>query len=272
MEIIKTISTLRDSIRNQSSIGFVPTMGALHNGHKSLIDKARQENKTLVLSIFINPTQFLEGEDFSKYPRTLEKDIEIARLSGVDYLFLPSINELYSRDEVAILAPKNRGFILEGERRVGHFNGVLQVVLKLFNIVQPHQAYFGKKDAQQLILIQQMVKNLFLDINIVPVETVRDNDGLALSSRNVYLSSNERVKALAIPNSLKTVSKMVMDGEREVSIIKSKITYELQGLKIEYIAIVDKDLQPVRKIEIGNTIILIAVKIGSTRLIDNIWL
>lgn len=274
MKICRSVAELEKYLQNcsTSSIGFVPTMGALHNGHKALIDRAREENEIVVLSIFVNPTQFLEGEDFDKYPRTLEKDIEIAKLAGVDCLFTPTTDQLYFDDEVAILAPKIRGYILEGKERIGHFNGVLQIVLKLFNIVKPHRAYFGKKDTQQLILIQQMVRDLFLDIEIVPVETVRDLDGLALSSRNIYLSKSERAKALAIPNSLKLASKMVMGGERDIEKIREAISKELQDLEVEYIAIVDRKLQPIQRVEVGNTIILLAVRVGSTRLIDNIWI
>jgi len=272
MKIVKNIYELKSLLKNSNSIGFVPTMGALHNGHKALIDKAREENRIVVLSIFVNPTQFLEGEDFSKYPRTVEKDSEIARIAGVDYLFLPSADDIYFKDELSILAPKERGFILEGFHRVGHFNGVLQIVLKLFNIVKPHRAYFGKKDAQQLALIQQMVKELFLDIEIVPIEIVRDSDGLALSSRNIYLSKEERKKALAIPNSLKKASKMVMSGERAIDKIRDAIDRELEDIDVEYISIVGRDFKPIEMVEIGNTIILIAGKVGSTRLIDNIWI
>jgi len=247
-------------------------MGALHNGHKSLIDKARNENQIVVISIFVNPTQFLEGEDFSEYPRTFEKDSEICRLSEVDVIFYPNPNELYFSDEVSILAPKRNGFILDGMKRVGHFNGVLQVVLKLLNIVKPNKAYFGKKDAQQVILIQEMVKQLFLDIEIIPAEIVRDSDGLALSSRNIYLSKDERKKALAIPKSLELASKSIMQGEREISKIRNIIFETLKDTEIDYIEIRKRNLSRLEKIEISNTIILIAVKIGKTRLIDNIWI
>jgi len=247
-------------------------MGALHNGHKSLIDKAKKENKIVVVSIFVNPTQFLKGEDFSKYPRTFERDSEICKFLGVDYLFYPNLEEIYFKDELSILAPKKRGFILDGFKRVGHFNGVLQIVLKLFNIVNPTKAYFGKKDAQQLILIQQMVKELFLDVEIVPAEIVRDSDRLALSSRNIYLSNLERKEALAIPKSLEMVSKLVMAGERSSKKIKNLIEENMENLDIEYVEIMQQDLEKLENIQIGNTIILIAVKIGKTRLIDNLWI
>jgi pantoate--beta-alanine ligase len=253
------------------SIGFVPTMGALHDGHRELLKRGRAENELLVLSIFVNPTQFLEGEDFSKYPRTLEEDIKIAKEIGVDILFLPDVETLYSGDEVSILAPKIRGFILEGKGRVGHFNGVLQVVLKLFNIVKPHKAYFGKKDAQQLILIESMVKNLFLDIEIVPVDIVRDFDGVALSSRNRYLSKEERKLAIKIPKALTTGETLLKSGNSLQSTKRAMLS-ALEDLEIGYVEIRDRNLNLLQKFEKENTIILIAVKVGKTRLIDNIWL
>jgi len=272
LKIVKNIQELKTYLKHNHNIGFVPTMGALHNGHKALIDRAKKENQTVVVSIFVNPTQFLDGEDFSKYPRTFERDSKICKLSGVDYLFYPNIQEVYFKDELLILAPKKRGFILDGLKRVGHFNGVLQVVLKLLNIVNPSKAYFGKKDAQQLILIQQMVKELFLDIKIVPVEIIRDRDMLALSSRNIYLSKDERAKALAIPKSLEMVSKLIMNGERDSNIVIENILNSMQNLDIEYVEVLKRDLEQIEKIEIGNTVILIAVKVGKTRLIDNLWI
>jgi pantoate--beta-alanine ligase len=272
MVVVESVAELKSLLKDKKSVGFVPTMGALHNGHKSLIDQARNENNIVVVSIFVNPTQFLEGEDFSKYPRTFQKDREICRLSGVDYIFLPDAKEIYFRDEISITAPKKRGFILEGFQRVGHFNGVLQVVLKLFNIVKPHRAYFGKKDAQQLILIQQMVRDLFLDIEIVPMNIVRDKDMLALSSRNSYLSKEERNSALSIPQSLEIASKLIMSGEREISKVRDAILKKLENIEIEYVEILGRDLQNISKIDIGKTIILIAVRVGKTRLIDNLWI
>lgn len=272
MEIIRSIEILKRKLQNENSVGFIPTMGALHNGHQSLINKSKSENKITVVSIFVNPTQFLEGEDFSEYPRTLEKDSQICNISGVDYIFFPESSEIYFSDELMILAPKKGGYILDGFKRVGHFNGVLQVVLKLLNIVNPDKAYFGKKDAQQLILIQKMTKELFLNVKIIPVDIVRDFDGLALSSRNIYLSKNERKKALSIPKSLEKVSKLIIDGERNINIIRDSIYSQLEKLDIEYIEILSRDLEIQQNIEISNTIILVAVQIGKTRLIDNLWI
>lgn len=201
MKIFNTILELRSALKENKNlkIGFVPTMGALHDGHISLIKKAREENDIVVVSIFVNPTQFLAGEDLDKYPKKDESDKKICELCQVDYLFKPDITTMYEDDEVLVKAPKSQGFILEGFTRPGHFDGVLQVVLKLFNIVNPANAYFGKKDAQQLSLITQMVRNLYLDINIVPCDIVRESDGLAMSSRNVYLSEEERKKRYSSP-------------------------------------------------------------------------
>lgn len=192
MNTISNIHTLKQELKSKSgSIGFVPTMGALHEGHISLIKQAREENDIVVVSIFVNPTQFLAGEDLDKYPSKMLADEKICDLAGVDFLFTPDINTMYTQDEVLIKAPILRSYTLEGERRPGHFDGVLQVVCKLFNIVNPTNAYFGKKDAQQLSLIKQMVENLYMDINIIECEIIREVDGLAMLYR-MYLRWAER--------------------------------------------------------------------------------
>ncbi len=272
--IIERVVDLKKILADKKnrSVGFVPTMGALHNGHRTLIERARAENDFVVVSIFVNPTQFLEGEDFSKYPRTFEKDHEICRLANVDIIFLPTVNEIYKSDDISVISPIKRGYILEGFSRPNHFNGVLTVVLKLFNIVQPTKAYFGKKDAQQLILINQMVQDLYLNIEIVPIDIVRDRDGVALSSRNVYLSQDDRIIARAIPNSLISASKLIMTGERNIIKIETHIKNELKNLQIEYVSILKRDLTQIDQIEMGNSIILIACKVGGVRLIDNLWI
>lgn len=273
MKIVKTIEELQE-VRKElnGSVGFVPTMGALHDGHISLIKKARQESDFVIVSIFVNPTQFLPGEDLDKYPKKMEADIKICELSKVDILFTPEINSMYSEDEVLIKAPNIRGFLLEGERRPGHFDGVLQVVLKLFGLVKPTNAYFGKKDAQQLALIEQMVKNLFLDINIVPCEIIREKDGLAMSSRNVYLTNEERQKALLISKSLKTAAKLVATNELNSNKIKESMAEVMNELEIEYISIVNREFKEISSVEIGNSIILVVAKVGIPRLLDNIWI
>lgn len=273
MKIVTSVDELI-KVRNEIGkfIGFVPTMGALHNGHMSLIHKAKSENEVVIVSIFVNPTQFLEGEDFGKYPRKIEADKRVCELAKVDILFLPNIDELYSKDEVSIKAPCVNSYILEGFKRPSHFDGVLQIVLKLFNLVRPDRAYFGRKDAQQVILIKQMVKNLFLNLEVIDCDTMRESDGLALSSRNVYLSSEDREKALLLSKSLKFASKEIMKNIYEVKVIKDVIRATLSGLEVDYIAITDRELNLIEKIEKGNTIILIAVKISGVRLIDNIWI
>ncbi|MGB1227716.1 MAG: pantoate--beta-alanine ligase, partial [Poseidonibacter sp.] len=223
MKILKTIEEVQEIRKTiTSSVGFIPTMGALHDGHISLIKKAKEENEIVVVSIFVNPTQFLEGEDLDSYPRRDEADKKICELCKVDYLFMPDINTMYSKEEILIKAP-NKSYILEGLTRPGHFDGVLQVVLKLFGIVQPHNAYFGKKDAQQLSLIMQMVKNLFLPINIIPCEIVREKDGLAMSSRNVYLDQTQRKDALLLSKSLYSAASLIAKDERDAKTIKNKI-------------------------------------------------
>lgn len=275
MKVINNIIDLKSQLKNlNKTIGFVPTMGALHDGHISLIKKARENNEIVVVSVFLNPTQFLVGEDLDKYPKKDEADKKICELCGVDYLFMPNINTMYEKDEILIKAPKSQGFILEGFKRPGHFNGMLQIVLKLFNIVNPTNAYFGKKDAQQLSLINQMVKNLYLDINIVPCEIIREADGLAMSSRNVYLSKEDRETSLLISKSLKTAAKSIGAGQRDIDILQEQIKDVLtssKDIEIDYIAIVNRNFKQITTVELNNTIMLVAVKIGQTRLIDNIW-
>jgi pantoate--beta-alanine ligase len=277
MIIVKNIEELLKHTKNLDSVGFVPTMGALHQGHLSLIKRARDENRTVIVSIFVNPTQFLEGEDLDKYPRRDLADIEICKRADVDILFMPTVESIYFEDELRVEAPAIRGFILEGSRRVGHFNGVLQVVMKLFNIIlfnrpKSLRAYFGKKDAQQLALISQMVKDYFLNVDIIPCEIVRDSSGLALSSRNAYLSADEVKEALAISRSLKRASKLVMQGVLDTSTIEKEMRDVMKNLDIEYIAFVNRDFKKIETIELKNSTILVACIVGETRLIDNIWI
>lgn len=273
MIIARNVSELHQALESHSSnVGFVPTMGALHIGHRTLIDAARKENDTVVVSIFVNPTQFLPGEDLSKYPRKEEADFKICELSGVDILFYPDVAAMYGKDEVRICAPEVRGFILEGSSRPGHFDGVLTVVMKLFQQVRPRRAYFGKKDAQQLALITQMAENFFLNLEIIPMETVRESDGLALSSRNVYLSPSERQEALKISTSLKRGTKQVMQGNFDCRSIIEEMHSVLKPLEVEYVAIVNRAFESLDEVELGNTIILVAARVGTTRLIDNVWL
>jgi len=274
MEVINTIDQIKIIRQNygNKTIGFVPTMGALHEGHLSLIQQARQENDIVIVSIFVNPTQFLEGEDLEKYPKKEQADIKICQLAGVDYLFMPTKDTIYTDDEIKVLAPNIRGYILEGYNRPSHFDGVLTIVLKLFGLIQPTNAYFGKKDAQQLSLIQQMVDNLFLPINIKAINTKRDSKGLALSSRNAYLTPKDKEKALLISKSLNLALKMVAQNELDVELIKQKMYTILDPIEVEYIAIVNYEFKYIEKVEIKNSIVLVAAKVGSTRLIDNMWM
>jgi len=274
MVIVRTIEALQEAKKSlNGSMGFVPTMGALHQGHLSLIQQARKENDHLIVSIFVNPTQFLEGEDLDAYPRKDEADIKICELAKVDILFMPTIDVMYEEDELCIGAPAVRGYVLEGEKRPGHFDGMLQVVMKLLNLSGATNAYFGKKDAQQLALITQMVKNYFMDVNIVPCEIVRDDLGLALSSRNVYLQSEEKTRALCLSRSLKRATKLVMSGELNVEVIKKEMLEVLSDAdNVEYVAIVDREFKSLNEIKIGNTIILVAAWVGKPRLIDNLWI
>lgn len=273
MQIFSSPSELKNFLRSQNgSIGFVPTMGALHEGHLSLIKKAKAQNDIVVVSIFVNPTQFLEGEDLEKYPRKDEADKKICAVAGVDVLFFPQTRDIYGEDEAFLEAPLVRGYILEGASRPGHFSGVLTVVMKLLHIVSPVRAYFGKKDAQQLFLIERMVKDFFLDVEVVPVDTVREPDGLALSSRNVYLSLQERQEALKISASLNLARSLVTQGITDVEEIVRAMREKLEPLKVEYVAILSRDFEVIEKVEVGNTIVLVEAIVGTTRLLDNIWL
>ncbi len=273
MKTISSTSKLKAYLGHENkTIGYVPTMGALHEGHIALIREARKNNEVVVVSIFINPTQFLAGEDLDRYPRRNEADKKICELAGVDLLFMPKADGLYFEDEVKIVAPNVRGYVLEGATRPGHFSGVLRVVMKLLNIVNPTNAYFGKKDAQQLNLIELMTKQYFMDVNIISVDTVRDADGLALSSRNAYLLKEQRQEALKIPKSLYGASKMVSQGIVNVAEIKEQMLKILEPLEIGYVAILSRKFEPIDEVVTGESIILIEALVGDIRLLDNIWL
>ncbi len=273
MKIISSCEEMKNYMKSLSgSVGFVPTMGALHEGHLSLIKASKADNDHTVVSIFVNPTQFLKGEDLEKYPRKEEADRKICEIAGVDVLFMPQADDIYGFDEATIEAPALRGYILEGASRPGHFSGVLRVVMKLLNIVSPTRAYFGKKDAQQLFLIEQMVKNFFMDVTIVPVDTVREKDGLALSSRNVYLSQEERKEALKLSLALNLARSLVTQGVTDTREIKRQMREVLAPLDVEYVEILSREFEYLKNVEIGNTIVLVEAVVGTTRLLDNIWL
>ena len=273
MKIISNPLELKEYLKeNKKTVGFIPTMGALHEGHISLINRASEENEIVVVSIFVNPTQFLKGEDLDKYPSREEADKKICSFAGVDILFFPNADDIYGSDEVTLQAPNVRGYVLEGLSRPGHFSGVLTVVMKLLNIVSPTRAYFGKKDAQQLNLIMLMVKQLFMSVEIIPVDTVREADGLALSSRNIYLNKYDREEALKISASLHVCSRMVSRNILDSCEIIDSMRETLYPLEVIYVEILNRDFEKIEQVEIGNSIVLVEAISGETRLLDNIWL
>ncbi len=257
---------------NKQSIGFVPTMGYLHDGHRMLIRESKIQNDITVVSIYVNPLQFGEGEDYERYPRDVERDMSICEEEGVDVVFVPSDEDMYPEKPLINIEIRGLTNILEGKYRPGHFNGVCTVVLKLFNIVQPDRAYFGEKDYQQLKVVQRLVRDLSLPVEIVPVPTVRDPDGLALSSRNAYLSAEERESALSLYKSFLLAERLFKGGDINSGILKEAIRDFI--LKhpyvkgIDYVEITDQELNPVDEVKVGDRILL-AVWVGSTRLIDN---
>jgi pantoate--beta-alanine ligase len=256
-------------------IAFVPTMGALHEGHLTLLDVARRHGDVVVMSVFVNPLQFGAGEDLDRYPRNIERDLELAGSRGADVVFTPTVPEMYGKgDEVRVVAG-DLASRWEGAARPGHFDGVLTVVTKLFNIVQPDVACFGRKDLQQATLIARMIEQLDFPIELVVVPTVRDHDGLALSSRNAFLSDEERQVALRIPSALAAAAQDWLDGERDAARLGQRVAAVLaagEGLSPDYIAVIDPvRLEPVQTAPVG-TVIAVAARVGSTRLIDNIVL
>lgn len=258
-------------------IGFVPTMGALHEGHLSLVERARQMSDLVVISIFVNPLQFGPNEDYDRYPRDLAKDAERAFSRGVDYIFAPTAEEMYPEGFCTYVVIEGLADKLEGASRPGHFRGVATVVTKLLNIVRPHYAFFGRKDAQQAILIKRMVRDLAMDVEIIVCPTVRQEDGLALSSRNAYLSAEERRAATVLNRALERCRSLYNAGERSssnlISAMRSVIESEPLS-RIDYIAITDTEkLDPIEIIsEDKPALVSMAVFIGTTRLIDNLVL
>ncbi len=276
MKIIDNIKELKNEIKNlKGSIGLVPTMGALHNGHKSLIDKAVNENDNVVVSIFVNPIQFGINEDLDKYPRQLNLDCELCQNAGVKIVFAPKVSEMYDDDKnnlTLICPPYSAVDKLCAKSRPGHFDGVCSVVAKLFNLTKANRAYFGQKDAQQLFIIQKMVKDLNFDIEIIPCPIVREADNLALSSRNKYLTQNDRKLALAISQSLFNAKKMFQEGIKQKRAIIDASLKLMEKLDVEYIEFVDKNTFEFQDEANENTIMLIAARVPetNTRLIDNI--
>ncbi|MDR2678819.1 MAG: pantoate--beta-alanine ligase [Zoogloeaceae bacterium] len=274
MQIHHDIAALRQALAGGGRIAFVPTMGNLHDGHLTLMRAARQQADTVVASIFVNRLQFGPGEDFESYPRTLEADREKLQAVGVDHLFAPTEKELYPETQCFFVEPSSLQNLLEGEHRPGHFRGVATVVLKLFNCVQPRLALFGKKDYQQLMLIRAMTRQLNLPIEIIGVDTVRAADGLALSSRNGYLSPAERAEAPQLAQTLQTLKQRLLHAEgyarRTILEQEASAALNARGWQTDYIAVRrQSDLQPP---ETGTEalVILAAARLGRTRLIDNL--
>ena len=276
MDVLRTIAEVRQARAGRSgSVGFVPTMGYLHEGHLALVRRARAENDRIVASIFVNPTQFGPQEDFQSYPRDEARDLQLLAAEGVDAVFLPAADEMYPEGAVTwieVSGPLTAR--LEGVARPGHFRGVTTVVAKLFYIVQPQRAYFGQKDAQQLLVVRRMVRDLALPVEVVAVPTVRDSDGLALSSRNVYLPPEERKQALALPRALLRAQERVAAGERDAASLREGIEGALReaGLAIDYVSVADAEtLEELETVD-RPALALAAVRAGQTRLIDNVEL
>lgn len=279
MKVYKNKELLRRDIerlkRRGDIVGLVPTMGFLHKGHLSLIKRARRDSDCVVVSIFVNPTQFGPKEDFKDYPRDLKKDLTVCKRSGVDMVFVPGVRSMYPEGFSTYVNVEGLTEGLCGAKRPGHFRGVTTVVAKLFNIVSPDIAYFGQKDAQQVIVIKRMVEDLDMPVKIRVMPIVREKDGLAMSSRNIYLGRDSRKQAVSLYKSLRMARGLYKKGERDskkiISRMRNLILRE-KDAEIDYIAIVDPEtLMDVKKIS-GKTLVALAVRIGKTRLIDNVIL
>ncbi len=275
MRVVRTLEEMRQARASLTgSVGFVPTMGYLHEGHLSLVRRARSECQHVVVSIFVNPTQFGPGEDYQRYPRDEARDLALLEREGVDLVFVPSAAEMYPEGFatwVEVSGPLTGR--LEGASRPGHFRGVATVVLKLFNLVQPHRAYFGEKDAQQLRVVRRMVSDLNLPVEIVPCPTVREPDGLAMSSRNVYLSPEERTQALALSRALELARRLVREeGLRDAAELRRRLEDFLRrspGVALDYVSVAHPEtLAELERIE-GPALVLLAARVGPARLIDN---
>ncbi len=276
MQVIKDISTLREAVRElPRPVGFVPTMGYLHEGHLSLARAARQACASVVVSIFVNPSQFGPNEDFSRYPRDLERDQRFLSEVPVDIIWTPDNLTMYPEDYQTWISVEKVAAPLEGKMRPGHFRGVATIVAKLFNCVQPDRVYFGQKDAQQVRVIQQMIRDLNFPLDMIVCPTARESDGLAMSSRNVYLNAEERKAAPVLYRALQNARRRFDEGERNADILRKQIETEIQTeplASIQYVSIADADtLEELRVIK-KDALISLAVFFGKTRLIDNIRL
>jgi pantoate--beta-alanine ligase len=279
MEIVRRARPMKEIVRSVRAkgrrVGLVPTLGYLHDGHLSLLRRVKEISDIVVVSVFVNPAQFGPDEDFDAYPRDLARDADLCIAENVDYLFTPDADEIYPDGSSTFVEVQGLSDILEGATRPGHFRGVATVVLKLLEIVKPHAAAFGQKDLQQLVVVQRMVRDLSLDVEILAVPTVRDEDGVALSSRNAYLREEERIAARAIPGVLQMATRRVADGEWDAAgmVRAAREILESEPLvEIDYVELVEPaTLQPLDEIA-AEAYLLIAVRIGKTRLIDNILL
>lgn len=279
MLIVSTVPELHRALADHRaagrSVGFVPTMGFLHEGHLSLVHRARQENGAVIVSIFVNPTQFAPTEDLDRYPRDVERDTALCRTEGCDILFVPRPEEMYPAGFSTYVSVDGLSSRLEGSYRPTHFRGVATVVMKLFLLVRPDRAYFGQKDAQQCAVIASMVRDLAVPVGLVIVPTVRESDGLAMSSRNVYLSSDERKRAPVLFRALSRAAERIAAGERDAARLSAGITAEIMEQSpaaVDYAAVVDPlTLEPVDALAPGSDVLIpVAVRFGTTRLIDNI--
>jgi pantoate--beta-alanine ligase len=282
MRVISTVADMRQARQQMAGppwrIGLVPTMGALHEGHLSLVRHARADDDTVVVSIFVNPTQFGPSEDYALYPRDPERDLALLRDLGTDLVFMPSAEEMYPKGFDTHVEVEKLTQRLEGASRPGHLRGVATVVTKLFNVVQPHRAYFGQKDAQQLAVIRRLTRDLDLPIEVVGLPTVREPDGLAMSSRNAYLSPEERKAALVLYRSLEAAQELWRSGVRDASLIRRRINEMLAapatgGLaRVDYVSVADAEtLEELETVD-RPALVSVAVRIGKTRLIDNVTL
>jgi pantoate--beta-alanine ligase len=272
MHVVHTIAELRQRLEKQSSVALVPTMGNLHAGHMHLVELAKQHAKYVVVSIFVNPLQFGANEDLANYPRTLEEDCEKLKLAGADIVFAPTVEEMYPVAQTMTVAPPPIATELCGASRPGHFTGVATVVLKLFNMVRPQVAVFGKKDFQQLFIIREMVKQLNLPIEIIAGDTMREPDGLAMSSRNGYLLPGQRVEAQRLHRALQQVVSTVQEGSQDMTAIEAQTTQYLTqlGWIVDYVSIRSALTLKPASITDKELVVLAAAKQGRTRLIDNI--
>ena len=279
MVIATTIPEVREAIAKArasgATIGFVPTMGALHQGHLSLVERAKREADVVVMSIFVNPLQFAPTEDLSRYPRPIENDESMAREAGVDILFRPDVAEMYAADREVTVTAGEIGQRWEGLSRPGHFDGVLTVVAKLFNIVRPDVAVFGRKDLQQSALVRALVRDLNMATRIVVAPIVRESDGLAMSSRNRYLDEADRGAALALSHALQQIRGAFLEGERQTASLErtgKQVLERYTQVKADYLAVVDGSTLVRSELANSNSAAIVAARVGSTRLIDNLTL